>query len=674
MKKKLLSCITVLALMLSMISVPSQILAYGPSTMFVPSSNVPNPGSLYARAMQASNGKMYATFEQYSSGVSVFPIYKSTDNGQSWTKTGEVKDTHKGVGMRWEPHLYELPQKIGDIPAGTLLCAGDVVPTNRSSSELDLYKSNDEGKTWTYVSTICMGKDANPGGDPVWEPCIMVANNKLICYYSDERDPKHSQKLAHQTTTDGVHWSAVVDDVALSDSGLRPGMPVVTKMQNGNYLMTYEIVGTNGGAFYQISSDPESWNVRSTGTKFGNSGCPYCTTLGNTVIMSCAATNNLFINSNNGIGNWTQISAPLGTCYSRCLVPLSNGRLFLIGAGWNGNSKNNVTYADMSVPGAVVDTKPVTPTSPAQSQTPVVNALKDGWYYIKGVESGKYLQVADNTGKAGQNVETGSKSEKAGQKWYLTNNGDGTVTLKSGLGDFMLDVTAGTNQDGTNIEIYDARSHTPQQFIVKASGNNGSCFIYTAASNQTKVIDVANHNLEDGANVCQWTYGGGANQQWIFEAVSAQDTSSTKPAVSVQPSQKPSDEPSSEPSTEPSAAVSQSPVSESILAIEAAGSSWDSGYNMNFTLCNTSKQNVEDWKITFQNADTVINSIWCAKKTVSGTKVTITPESYNAQLAAGTSTTFGFGGEGKMPSVLNYEISYLVNGTWQSATGSCSAK
>ena len=37
-------------------------------------------------------------------------------------------------------------------------------------------------------------------------------------------------------------------------------------------------------------------------------------------------------------------------------------------------------------------------------------ALSDGWYYIKNVNAQKYLQVATNVGKAGQNVELGTGS------------------------------------------------------------------------------------------------------------------------------------------------------------------------------------------------------------------------------------------------------------------------
>ena len=344
---KALAAAGIWASLLATLLLPSSTLAYGPLTMYTPPAGALAPGALYARAMQTSNGKMYATFEQYTTGVSSFPIFESLDSGRSWSKVGDVKDTHKGVGMRWEPQLYELPQAIGNMPAGTLLSAGLVLPYDRSFCEIDLYKSTDAGRTWSYVSTIAVGTQAIPGSDPVWEPFLMVANNKLYCFYSDERDAAFSQKLVHQSTADGTNWSSVVNDVAIS--GQRPGMVVVTQMPNGSYLMTYEIIGKPSGAYYKISSNLESWNAGDQGTVFDTNGSsPYCVTMNSTIILSSAGTGNLYTNANNGIGSWNQISSPIGTAYSRALVPLNNGRLFVIGAGWNGSGLNNVTYADMA--------------------------------------------------------------------------------------------------------------------------------------------------------------------------------------------------------------------------------------------------------------------------------------------------------------------------------------
>jgi hypothetical protein len=68
--------------LLATILMPGSAGAYGPSTMYTPPSGTLVPGALYARAMQASNGKMYATFEQYTTGVSSFPIFESTEGNR----------------------------------------------------------------------------------------------------------------------------------------------------------------------------------------------------------------------------------------------------------------------------------------------------------------------------------------------------------------------------------------------------------------------------------------------------------------------------------------------------------------------------------------------------------------------------------------------------------------
>ncbi len=348
--KKVLALASIAAILTTTL-IPMSVSAYGSSTLYTSPSSAPSPGALYARAMQASNGKMYATFEQYSNGTPVFPIYESTNNGSSWTKVGNVSDTKNGYGMRYQPFLYQLPQAIGNMPAGTLLCAGSSIPSSLATTELQLHKSTDSGRTWTYVSTICQGGYADPNGknDPVWEPFLLVANNKLICYYSDERDPEHNQKIVHQTTTNGVNWSALVEDVAL-ESTLRPGMPVVAKMANGKYIMTYEVMGEEGlPCKFKVSSNPESWDPSSSGTKFGSGGSPYVVVMPNgRVVAGTYGTSNVYVNNSNATGTWYNVETKVPGAYSRCLVPLANGRLFIISGGGFGGI-NNVTYGDMDI-------------------------------------------------------------------------------------------------------------------------------------------------------------------------------------------------------------------------------------------------------------------------------------------------------------------------------------
>ncbi len=157
------------------------------------------------------------------------------------------------------------------------------------------------------------------------------------------------------------------------------------------------------------------------------------------------------------------------------------------------------------------------PNAPVANITGV--SIADGWYYIKNVNAQKYLQVAGNSGNAMQNVEIGTGTGVAGQKWYVTNTSDGYITLTSGLGNFMLDVEKGENKDGTNLIIYNAYSGDPQKFALLPTSTNGVYTIGTKVSNLEKMVEVYNHSKLEGANVGQWTLFGNPNQQWIFEPI-----------------------------------------------------------------------------------------------------------------------------------------------------------
>ncbi len=323
--------------------------AYGPSTLYTGIDPAPNyPRVIQLQFSGTHNGRMYATFEHAEVQAPNFRIFESNDSGETWKSLSALTDTQNGWGMRYQPFLYELPEAIGDMPAGTILCAGNSIPTDMSKTKIDLYKSTDQARTWTFVSSVASGGRANPDGnhDPVWEPFLLVADGKLICYYSDERDPEHNQKIVHQTSSDGVNWGEVIEDVALPTQTLRPGMPVVTRMSTGRYIMVYEVVGLPVTAtFFQTSDDPTKWQSASQGTKISDGGAPFVATLADgTLVVSELDNDRLLVNSSNAAGAWKAMESPLAKGYSRCLLPLANGRLFLaVSIG------NDVKYADTSV-------------------------------------------------------------------------------------------------------------------------------------------------------------------------------------------------------------------------------------------------------------------------------------------------------------------------------------
>ncbi|KAL1961816.1 hypothetical protein VTN77DRAFT_1028 [Rasamsonia byssochlamydoides] len=350
----------ILPLACASIATAIPVVLFSNRTIFTPPSNYTDPRVLYARNVQLPNGDLLATWENYSPEPPpvYFPIYRSRDNGFSWTEIARVQDTANGYGLRYQPFLYYLPEQIGEYPAGTLLLAGNSIPTDLSSTHIDLYASRDEGLTWEFVSHIAQGGEAVPdnGLTPVWEPFLLAHNGRLICYYSDQRaNTTHGQKLVHQVSSDLVNWGPVVDDVAYPTYTDRPGMTTVAKLPNGQFILTYEygsFFNTSTYSFpvyYRISSDPEAFNsvpgtrlVVSDGTQPASSPyvvwTPYGNSVNGTIIVSCGTSSSAFINHALGEGEWTEIATPEGTSYSRSLRILqdddNDGRmLLLMGAG-----------------------------------------------------------------------------------------------------------------------------------------------------------------------------------------------------------------------------------------------------------------------------------------------------------------------------------------------------
>ena len=136
-----------------------------------------DPRVLYPRAVQLTSGALLATWENYSPEPPrvYFPIYRSTDEGATWTQISKVQDTVNGWGLRYQPFLYQLPIAVGSYPAGTVLVAGNSIPTDLSKTKIDIYASRDDGLTWSFVSSVARGGVAQPvnGETPVWEPLLM---------------------------------------------------------------------------------------------------------------------------------------------------------------------------------------------------------------------------------------------------------------------------------------------------------------------------------------------------------------------------------------------------------------------------------------------------------------------------------------------------------------------
>ncbi|MEU6402486.1 exo-alpha-sialidase [Streptomyces sp. NPDC046985] len=334
---------------------------------------------LYPRAIRlehsgAADGVILTSVVTFDAGDGVGVISQSTDDGRTFAEVGRVRapDAAGGEGLCCST-LYELPQAVGDLPAGTLLWAASVgQDASPRRMSLQVFRSDDVGRTWSYLSTVA----ASSNDEGLWEPEFsLAADGQLAAHYSDETDPAHSQKLVAARTADGVHWTGHHDTVASALASDRPGMAVVRELPSGAYVMTYEIC-TPGGQYacvvhYRTSpdgwnwGDPASLGIRPEtpdGQYFRHAptlawaplaGSPQgrLFLVGQELVNADGARadgsgRTVWVNDEGGEGAWRAVAAPVAVqsqqidyCpnYSSALLPSDDGtRLFEVATDWDG--------------------------------------------------------------------------------------------------------------------------------------------------------------------------------------------------------------------------------------------------------------------------------------------------------------------------------------------------
>lgn len=234
-----------------------------------------------------NNGKLIGIFclgdtPQDGSRATASCVVESSDRGATWKVIARPHETLDpsitGISMA---HIYELPEQVGDMPAGTLLYSGNSVNYSKKS-HIAIWRSFDCGYTWQEYVIIAEGGGTREG---VWEPFVYYEEKDgyLYCFYSDDSDPAHDQKLVYKRSRDGKSWSEATEVCAFEEQKDRPGMLIMTKMGVGPYFLVYEYFGSHrGDVYYKIAGDITYWDPDSPGTKlqapdgYALSGAPSC--------------------------------------------------------------------------------------------------------------------------------------------------------------------------------------------------------------------------------------------------------------------------------------------------------------------------------------------------------------------------------------------------------------
>ncbi|WP_443073425.1 RICIN domain-containing protein [Streptomyces sp. NBC_01429] len=502
-----------------------------------------NGTGLYPRAIRlayngAANGRVLASVTTFDGDNGVGAIHESTDNGSVFREVGRIVDPESSAGQgQCCGTLFELPRQVGALPAGTLLwaaSAGQDEPDRRMA--LRVWRSNDVGRTWSYLSSCATA--SGTGG--LWEPEFSVASDgALVCHYADETDPAHSQKLSASRSYDGVHWQDRRDTVASGWAPDRPGMPVVRKLPNGSYFMSYEICNPGGQyqcvVHYRTSAngwdwgDPASLGFRpeTVDGKYFRAAptvawapAPDGGPNGRLLLIGQMLLNRdgtpaaesgrtVLANTENGTGPWYEIESPVRVTspsanycqnYSSPLLPSADGRQVLqIATDWDGSV-----------------CKPYYATGGITGSGDAAGVVDGALYRLVNANSGHCLDVAGDSREPGGNVQQWTCNGLTPQDWYLRAHGANTFTLTGRDSGHCLDVRDGSQTPGANVRQWYCNALAAQDWRLE---NVGRGYYRLVARSSGQCLDVAEGSRQPGGNVQQWTCNGLQPQLWQLRRV-----------------------------------------------------------------------------------------------------------------------------------------------------------
>jgi hypothetical protein len=345
--------------------------------------------ALYPRAVRlshsgAADGRIIVSVISHNAGNGTGEIYQSTDGGASFTHIGTIADPNaaRGRGLCCGT-LYEVPRRTGRLAEGTLLWAASVgqnaAPRRMA---LRLYQSVDHGRTWSYLSSCAVARDA--GG--LWEPELSTDSaGELVCHFSDETQTGHSQVLARARSADGGYtWSRPVNTVVARNPKDRAGMAVVRELPYGIHVMTYELCTRPGpsSCVVHLRTSTDGWHWAGDDTvprTADNAHLEHAPTIawapdggmfGRIILtgqvlafgtgqISPGSGHVLLTNDQRGDGAWTPIAAPIATpvpsrdtCsnYSSALLPSADGMTLLeVSTRYDGDNVCRAYYATSGV-------------------------------------------------------------------------------------------------------------------------------------------------------------------------------------------------------------------------------------------------------------------------------------------------------------------------------------
>lgn len=251
-----------------------------------------------------NNGYTYGATHGLTNQGTALQVARSTDRCRTWQVIATCREDNRDLDNG----------EIIQLPNGPLRMAFRSVRW-QESYRICVSGSEDGGVTWHHLSQP-ESNEGTPGslGHPdkgVYEPDFCrLDGDSLALFYANEKhvteNPAYSQIISERISRDGGQtWGNeiwVAWDPATPAE--RPGMPVITKMANGQFLVVFEVVGAHhADIFCKTSPDGKTWTSGIGNAIPGQTGGPYVVALSDQRLAVTSNTGNVSLSDDFG-GSW----------------------------------------------------------------------------------------------------------------------------------------------------------------------------------------------------------------------------------------------------------------------------------------------------------------------------------------------------------------------------------
>ena len=140
--------------------------------------------------------------------------------------------------------------------------------------------------------------------------------------------------------------------------------------------------------------------------------------------------------------------------------------------------------------------------------------LPDGTYIFGSkLNTSMKMDVSGASRSNYGNVQIWAGNGTNAQKWKVTHDSNGYVTLTSVNSGKVLDVNGGVSTNGTNVQQYDSNGTYAQKWI--AVKNFDGSYTFQSAIAENVVLDVNGGSSSNGTNVQLYTSNGTNAQKWV---------------------------------------------------------------------------------------------------------------------------------------------------------------